>query len=29
MSNNYLTEDDFDFQPSNLTLEDKADEITN
>ncbi len=29
MSNNYLTEEDFDFQPSNSALEDKADEITN
>lgn len=29
MSDNFLTEDDFDFQPSNSELEDKADEITN
>ena len=29
MSNNFLTEDDFDFQTSNSALEDKANEITN
>ena len=29
MSKNYLIEEDFDFQPSNSALEDKANDITN